>query len=270
MRKVLIPTDFSEVSKNAIVYALNLYKNTKSSFTIIHVYQPSIDLAQHEIVDSSLGMQDVKRDNMNNLLSSIHSLAKECNIKIESSIEVGFTIETIVKLSEDYEVIVMGSTGSNNIINNFFGGISTGVASKSKCPVFLIPDNAVFNTLENILYAFKLKELNNEIMENVIEFAKRYNSTLHFVRIVNSDDGNDYLYELPDTKNIKFSTGIIKTNSFTKEINNYVKNKNIDLLIVATKHRKFWNKIFHKSFTKKLTISSSVPLLIYHIIYHKN
>jgi len=261
MRKVLIPTDFSKVSKNAIVYALNLYKNTHSSFTIIHVYQPSFDPAQHEIMDPSLGMQDVKKENMHNLIASISSLANKFGINIKSTLEVGFTIETIVKLSEDYDMIVMGSTGSNNIINKFFGGISTGVASKSKCPVLLIPGNANFTPLQNILYAFNMKELDTEIMNSVIDFAKRNNSMLHFVQI---GDSNYDFTELPEIKNIKYTTNSIKTGSFAKEINKYIKNKDIDMLIVATKHRKFWDKLFHKSFTKKLALNALIPLLVYH------
>ncbi len=264
MRRVLIPTDFSKVSKNAIVYALNLYKNTQSSFTIIHVYQPSIDTIQHEIVDTSLGLHAVKKDNMNQLLLSILSLSEECNIELDSSLEIGFTIETIVKMSNDFDIIVMGSTGSNNIINNFFGGISTGVASKSKCPVLLIPGNINFKPLQNVLYAFNIKKLEEEVLKSVVDFALRNNSTLHFVHISNATNKNDYFSKLPDIKKVSYTTSSIRTGSFTKDINKCIKDKNIDLLIMATKHRKFWDKLFHKSFTKKLAISASIPLLVYH------
>lgn len=264
MRKVLIPTDFSTVSKNAIVYALNLYKNTDTVFTILHVYQPSFDPAQHEIVDASLGMQEVKKENMKNLLSSISSIAENFNLEIESLLEIGFTVETIVKLSEAYDVIAMGSTGSNNIINKFFGGISIGVASKAKCPVFLIPENTSFKPIKNLLYAFHLEKLEKSILESAVNFAKRNKSTLHFVYISNSGIVKEKFLEITEIKNLNYTINTIKSNSFIAGINKCIENKNIDVLIMATKHRKFWDKLFHKSLTKKLALNSSIPLLVYH------
>ena len=42
MRQILMPTDFSENAKNAISYALELFKYERSSFYFLHAYQDAI------------------------------------------------------------------------------------------------------------------------------------------------------------------------------------------------------------------------------------
>ena len=156
MRKVLIPTDFSPVSRNSLNYGLELYKNSDTEFEIIHVYHPSFDPVQPEIIESTLGLEMVKIEIMNEFIASFSKLADECNVKLNSRIEIGFTVEKIVEESEDYELIIMGSTGNNNFINQIFGGISSEVATKSKCPVLLIPSLIRYKHLDNVIYSYDL------------------------------------------------------------------------------------------------------------------
>ena len=42
MRKILIPTDFSENAMNAIAYAIELFKYEKCDYYIMHAYQDDI------------------------------------------------------------------------------------------------------------------------------------------------------------------------------------------------------------------------------------
>ena len=84
----MIPTDFSSVSKNALDYALELYKNTETIFDVIHIYHPSFDPVNPEIIDSSLGMESVKKENMAKLMSTISEDAKSFNIEVNSKVEI--------------------------------------------------------------------------------------------------------------------------------------------------------------------------------------
>ena len=40
MKKILLPTDFSKNSWNAICYALELFKTTECLFYLVHTYTP--------------------------------------------------------------------------------------------------------------------------------------------------------------------------------------------------------------------------------------
>jgi len=262
MRKVLIPTDFSLVSKNALKYGLNLYKNTETVFTIIHVYHPSFDPTQPEVLDSSLSMEAVKNESMKNLLATIDDTAKEFNVEVNSIIEIGFTIEKLVKLSSEFDIIIMGSTGSNNFLSKVFGGISSGVVSKAKCPVLLVPQDIKFEIIKNIIYSCDFEGVDSKILDKVILFAERNNSIVHFVHI--QSDNRNFNLSVPDGIKIEYTLNIIESSSIKKGLNNYIKNKNAKLVIMATKHRKFWEKFIHKSITREFALRADIPLLIYH------
>lgn len=263
MRKVLIPTDFSPVSRNSINYGLELYKNSDTEFDVLHVYHPSFDPVQPEIIESTLGLEMVKIEIMNEFIASFSKLAEECNVKLNSRIEIGFTVERIVEESEDYELIIMGSTGNNNFINQIFGGISSEVATKSKCPVLLIPSLIKYNHLNNIIYSYDFDGVNNSILNDVVSFAKRYNSTLHFVHI-NYKEKENVTIRLPENIDVKFKTNIVESESVQEGLSTYIVDNDIDMVIMATKHRNFWEKIINRSFTKQFSLTTKVPLLVYH------
>lgn len=262
MRKILIPTDFSPVSKNALIYGLNLYKDLDTTFDVIHVYHPSFDPVQPEILDSSLGLENVKRESMKSLIDSVKDLAIKNNIELNSSIEIGFTIEKIVELSDDYDLIIMGSTGTNNLLNKIFGGISSDVASKAKCPVLLVPEQVQFETIQKIIYACDFDGVDERILGKVVDFAKRYNASIRFVHIQNKD--KEFKFTLSEDLDINYSVSIVEADSVREGISKYINETNANMVIMATKQRNFWEKIIHKSHTKEFALTTKVPLLVYH------
>lgn len=260
MRKILVPTDFSETSINALVYGLNLYKNTNTHFKIIHIYQPTFEPIQHEITDASLGMENVKKENMRILYDSIMGLAKTNNVEVSTSIDIGFTIDRLVELSVNYDLLIMGFTGANNFLTKVFGGISYGVVSKSKCPVLLIPNKVEFDDLKNIVFTANFESIQDETLRQILSFVKRKNAKLHFVHVEN--DNKKFEIELEDDIIYTFNT--IKPKSSNKQLKLITEELNADMVIKVAKQRKFWDKIVHKSSTKELVFSTKTPLLIYH------
>ena len=65
MRKILIPTDFSENAMNAIQYAIELFKYEKSDYYIMHAYQDDI------YVDETL-LENESIDKVTKLISKNH------------------------------------------------------------------------------------------------------------------------------------------------------------------------------------------------------
>jgi nucleotide-binding universal stress UspA family protein len=262
MRRVLVPTDFSPVSKNALLYGLELYKNSDTAFDIVHVYHPSFDPVQPEILDSSLGLENVKRESMKSLIKSIQEKANQNKVILNSKIEIGFTIEKIVELSQDYDLIIMGSTGSDSILNKIFGGISSDVAAKAECPVLLVPAKVKFTPLKKIIYSCDFDGVDERILHKVVAFAKRYDASIRFVHIQNKD--KEFVFTLSDDLDVIYSVSIVEAESVREGISEYIKEENANLVIMATKHRSFWEKIIHKSHTKEFALTTDVPLLVYH------
>jgi nucleotide-binding universal stress UspA family protein len=268
MRKVLIPTDFSNSSKNAYHYALQLYGNTETSFDVVHIYHTSFDPSQPTVLDFSLGIDKIKKENVEKFIKDIpepiqKGLDKKQNIN--GKVVMGFASEQLISLSKAYDVIIMGTTGAHKLADKIFGTISLEVSRKAHCPVFLIPDYSKFISFKNIVYACDFEGINASILEKIVNFAGRFKSQVHFIHVsiedVNLDIGTSIQkMNFP----INYSTQTIKSASVSEGLNNFVEKNGIELLIMATKKRNFWEQIIHNSITKKMAINSQIPLLVYH------
>ncbi len=258
MRKVLIPTDFSEVSENALKYGLDLYRRTKSTIDVVHVYHPAYDPGQTELIDVSSGVENLLKDNMAELLRKVSIF----DIDVNGKVELGFVTEKIVKLSFNYDIIVMGTTGSNSLLGKIFGSVSSDVATQAHCPVLLVPPKIRFSGLTNIVYSCDFDGVNNDVLSEIISFANRYKAKLHFVHIKEND--NEFKLDLPKEVEADYSIDEIEADSVINGVNGFIEKTNAELVIMATKQRSFWEKIVHTNHTKEFALNVKVPLLVYH------
>jgi nucleotide-binding universal stress UspA family protein len=185
--------------------------------------------------------------------------------EINGKVIMGFAAEQLIALSRDYDVIIMGTTGSHKLADKIFGTISLEVSRKAHCPVFLIPDNSKFISFKNIVYACDFEGISPSILEKIVGFAQRFDAQVHFIHVSQEDSKVDISTSIQQMSfPITYSTETIMSSSVSEGLNNYVEDHNVELLIMATKKRNFWEQIIHRSITKKMAINSQVPLLVYH------
>ena len=268
MRKILIPTDFSHSSKNAFHYALQLYGNTVSRFDVVHIYHTSFDPSQPTVLDFSLGIDKIKKENIDRFIEDVpqpilNDLADKPDIN--GKVIMGFAAEQLISLSKEYDVIIMGTTGSHKLADKIFGTISLEVSRKAHCPVFLIPDNSKYISFKNIVYACDFEGVSPLILDKIVNFAQRFDAQVHFIHVSQSESKLDISTSIQQLSYpITYSTETIQADSVSEGLNNFVEDHNVELLIMATKKRNFWEQIIHRSITKKMAINSNVPLLVYH------
>jgi len=104
MKKILVPTDFSERAKDAYIYARELAEKFDASIKVVHVYHPSGDLINPYGVSQIPELEEIKKDAMIQFVSHgfsntiVDVITAE---QIEHEIIIGFPIEKIVDMSKD-------------------------------------------------------------------------------------------------------------------------------------------------------------------------
>ena len=64
MKKILVPTDFSDNATNAIRYAVYLYKDVECTFYLLHTYSPAIYQAEYVLHSpGQIGLGDIYLEN---------------------------------------------------------------------------------------------------------------------------------------------------------------------------------------------------------------
>jgi nucleotide-binding universal stress UspA family protein len=140
-KKILYPTDFSEVSKKAINYIKQLKDAGTEEVVVLHVLNEkgveAIALYASGSFDELL--QRVEKEAADEM-KKIEADLKESGFKVKLRIEIGTPLTDILKVEQEEGVsaIVIGSHGKTNVKEMLLGSVSEKVIRKSKNPVLVI------------------------------------------------------------------------------------------------------------------------------------
>ena len=277
MENILVPTDFSKTAKGAYRYALQLADYFDSSINVVHVYHPTYSPGypigggintlmlepKKELMKQFIHQRDKDKDTINTL------------IDVKSGIIAGFAGDEIVRLSktEETDLIVMGTTGDNTILEKVFGSISTAVSKHAECPVLLVPKGAKFKAYRNIVYASDFEKIDSTVMDKIADFAGRFSAGIHLVDVHEHKEKGRYkvteqlLEQQLNNKlpKLEFRMAEVESSSVWEGLNQYAEDHEVDLLVMVTKHRKTWENMLHKSVTREVAVHSKLPILILHV-----
>lgn len=270
MKKIIVPIDFSPVSIHGIDYALQIAAVLNASIELMHVFMPPIDPQYGSIIGVSdlTGIQEDKVNQLNQIKDTYASkLAPHSKITMRSQCAVGFPVEELVKASRDADLIIIGARNEKGTIDKIFGSVSSEVARKAHCPVMVIPYEYNFKPIKQILYAFNHDSDQSHFLSLAKKFTDSFDALLHIVHI---NEGKESLHY--DTKEILmeyFSRNEVQFDHVDADtvidgINAFIESRPVDLVIMVTKKRNFWESLFHRSATKEIALNTHVPLLVYH------
>jgi universal stress protein A len=142
-KKILVPTDFSKFSDEALKQAYDIAKQYKSKIYLLHV----IEVVQTCAVDYCLDDQTIRALDEKSLEFSEDMLQKQIkkvfkskDVEVISDVKKGTPYEEILKeqQSKKMDLIVIASHGKTGLLSHLIGGVAEKVARGAKCPVMLI------------------------------------------------------------------------------------------------------------------------------------
>jgi len=140
-KKILYPTDFSDVSMQAIDYVKRLRKSGSEWIIVLHVIdQRSMRVIERYSSGNSMEIEQRIMDDAKQEIKIIEDELKKSGFKVKTMIQRGVPLLEILKAEEeeDISVIVIGSHGKSNLEEVFLGSVSEKVARKCKSPVLII------------------------------------------------------------------------------------------------------------------------------------
>ena len=141
IKKILLPTDFSQESYRALEYALDLMKRYNAKLYILHVLY---DVAK-------VGGWYVPHPSMAEMFKDIEGAAKKelerfgleelrGQKDVERILLKGTPHEEIIKFAEENKIdlIVIGATSKKGVGRLLFGSTATPVVRSAPCPVLTV------------------------------------------------------------------------------------------------------------------------------------
>jgi len=145
-KNILVPTDFSVYSDNALKQALDIAGQNKSRIYLFHVVDDGFQQCAVDYCIDEANVQRMYRESIKNAQDKLQQEVKKITDGNASGIEIicdtkrGIPYEEILKEQEDKkaDLIVIASHGKTGILKNLLGGVVSKIMKRSKSPVLLV------------------------------------------------------------------------------------------------------------------------------------
>jgi nucleotide-binding universal stress UspA family protein len=281
-KRILLPTDFSKNSLNAIAYAIDLYKRESCEFYILHSYYlpgyKKNNLLSLEATDERLkAVKERAEKNMEQLKVRVRFNDFDNHHTLHFTSEFGSFIDVLKNSveKEDIKLIIMGTRGETDDKNAVLGSNAVDTMEKVRnCPVLAIPSNVVFKDPNEIVFptSFKTHYKESELA-TLIEISRLTNAPLRILHVREIEDLNTKQLE-----NKKLLNQILDTTTFTHHtlygislqegVRCFAQSRESEMIAFINKKHNFFGSIFSNPMVKDLGHNATVPILAMHDVHH--
>jgi nucleotide-binding universal stress UspA family protein len=272
MKKILCLTDFSDNAYNGILYANELAKNFSSTLIFMHTHDPLIEGFPEELHHSS-AINYTDTDARNLLYKLCLNFIKEDKyspVTYEFIVKEGSVNQNLNKIIKENKIdlVVFSVEGKLEQGDTYYGNITSEIIQTAACPVLAIPTGFIYRPIEYIVYAWDI-ENENSIEKKVIEFAKQFNARLNIVSYSDEEDEGKIEKLYAKFGQLKHQAGytaidfdIKKTADLIDSLNQFIIDRNADILIMENHKRKLYERLTQRSFAKQFVFFSKKPVLV--------
>ncbi|OEK01006.1 hypothetical protein BFP97_05540 [Roseivirga sp. 4D4] len=271
LKNILVPVDFSECSNNALEYAIELAALSEAKLTLLHCYVvhiPAAEITTDLQPELAHEYRQTAERNFKLLKERLQSLSK---VDFQEEIKISFINDGIANTAKEIEadLIVMGTRGADNRIDNFFGSNTYRTIKKSKLPVLAIPEEATFKPLKKILFAADFKfvaDLKN--LEIIKTLSTLFNAKIEILHVghgwseLNMHQTEEASAIVEFFGHTDHAYHFIKDNApIESTIDNHISEHQNELLVLIARKHHFPGSLFKKKITRRTVMHTELPLL---------
>jgi nucleotide-binding universal stress UspA family protein len=269
MKTILVTTDFSKCSNNALRYAIELAKKKKAKIILFHAYFAPIFPGEIPVKYASEEIKNESISKLKKIANHVHNSHK--GIQVEIQFGFGIPKDKILECAEKNKVdlIVMGLQGSGYFVEKLIGSVTTSLIQQSHFPVLVINDRIKFKAIKRIVLAFDYAEIKSDhLMPLIKEFADQ-DSELFVFNVVKSElqaissvsKAVEGMRLARSMDNLQHSFHYSEDEDIVNGINRFVTEKKIDMMVMVPREHTALHKLFNEPQTKRMAFHTAIPLL---------
>lgn len=272
MVNILVLTDFSDLSKVAIRYAIKVANKLNGNVTLLHVItvlQPTRASVQLKIKSLEKEMVEYAGQDMQELIEEMTRLNKTgtpLKYRIEKGQYLPETVKRVAK-SAHSGLIIMGTKGASGLKKYVMGSNATSVIEVSHIPVMAIPQKAEFKGFRNIVYPTNMESLGKKL-KTMLPYVKIFESKVHVMHVVppgkSTKEAEAKLKDALKAVDFKsYEIRVVASKDIDGSIDAYVTQTKADLVAMFTHKHSFYSRLFNRSITRQLAFQIHMPLLAF-------
>ncbi|WP_242084633.1 universal stress protein [Aestuariivivens sediminis] len=275
MKNILLPTDFSDNSWNAIQYAVQLFQNTACNFFLLNTYTPEIYHLEYVLVEpEQFGMHNQAREDA---LENLYALKKRISNELPNpkhTIEQIASFNALIPEIKDIiterriDYVIMGTKGASGAKEILMGSNTVHAFKHLNCPVLAIPSDFSFVKPNDILFPTDYKiNYKQHHLKPLFDIIALHQSK---VNVIHATYGYD-LSELQKKNKRKLDKLFKNTTHLFYHVSNqtveeciskFQLKEHINLLVMINNKHSFFENLFFKSTINQIGFHLNVPFLV--------
>lgn len=285
MKKILLPTDFSENAWNATAYALQLHKDQKCRFFVLNTYMPTpvhtMPTTMHSdyrnIHPIAVPPNNFEIDHSENGLRQVMDRIKKEYKNPDHTFDaisalspLTDKVQELVK-EKDIDLVIMGTQGASGLQEYIMGSMTQKVVSDLyHCPVLVIPKGSKYSPITNVPFASSFEHSFHDYqLKALLDLAKHQQADIRIIQACEESSLDRKQLENYKQLNAIFSdvvdfkhTLIPNKGSIEESIQAYVEENKSQLLSLIQYEHGFWENLTRESVVRKITFHTEIPLLV--------
>jgi nucleotide-binding universal stress UspA family protein len=242
VNRILVPTDFSELSMEALEYASRIAGIVKADLLLLHA-------AEADALKS--GGRERLQQELNDQVAALRSLqGLDPTMQVHTLLQSGKVPAQIAATAsrEDVDLVVMGTRGqrgNNPITRYFLDSNAKRTVEECRVPVLTLRQKPNPFHLRNILLPLDLTERTDRKVDLAINLAKLFDARLRLVAVahfmetlqrkdVRLLDAMDFQRERIRSTGVDVSTEIIRHDNVGDSVVQYAEEIEADLILILT------------------------------------
>ena len=278
MKKILVPTDFSEPSYYGLDAAAEIARKTGAELHLFNAAEVSnYYYSTDPIVISppaSIMIEGINENLKKTAITKLNNLKNRNTLKglkVKVFCDVTSNIHnSITEYSDSIkaDIIIMGSHGSGNITEIILGSTAERVVRFSKRPVLVIPVKPAKSFYKKIVFASDFSAEAYNIFPFIKQIADLFKSEIHLLKVNTMDqfsrtiDDRKKMDDFAKKNGGKFKISLF--NDYMKEegILNYSREVKADLIAIGTHGKKGLRRFFSEDVSEGIVRLSQIPILV--------
>lgn len=270
MKTILIPTNFSDISRHATDYAIKLYGKEKLRIILLNSFeQPKTGRSL------PLSLVEIMRKNSERGLLEDKLRVKEIHQDLNCDVIVrptqGDLSDSIKSTLKDFEIdiIVMGSSGSQELVDIFIESTTARAIKNIDHPMLIVPPIAAINSLNSIILTTDCKPISDiKILAELKYLCEKNNcdvKVLHVSKTPCSDVKENERRISSMLENVPHSFNYRNHKDIPSGIYKFIYETNADIvtLIKRKGSGRLVDRFFHQSVSRRIVKHVRQTLLLF-------
>ena len=273
LKNILVPTDFSELSKNAISTAVAICQRHNATLHLFHVVENRFLIAPPEAHMAAVNViPELEKAGRESLAVLEKTLQAKHLVNIQVHIAFGNPGDAIrdKAISLNCELIVMGTHGASGAREFFIGTNAHAVIKNTSIPVLTIPGKKKVKDFKRILFPLRTTKGIIDKYEFIEPIIERNNAELiiaglslpgEVYALTNIELEIKELIKLLRANETQFKTAFYMCKNYAKKVLELAKKEKADLIVINASLDYKWRQFFVGPYAQQVVNHAQVPVL---------